>query len=153
MEWKLEHREDGATWIGLSGEITENSDFAPILGKISNLAVFDLSDVNRINSCGVREWIHFVTSIGQAGKRLVLERCSVPFVHQLNMITNFAGQAEIHSIFAPYFCPACGSEAARVVDLRTDAPVNLGDAPACEKCGTAMEFDDMPESYLTFRKT
>ena len=142
-------RSDEATVVQLSGDITENTDFGGLLSQPSAALVFDLSGIRHINSCGVREWINFVTELKRAGKSLELERCSVPIVNQLNMISNFRGGARVRSIYTPYYCAECDREHPQLMD------VSAGVAPAvpevaCPDCQAAMEFDDLPEAYFAF---
>ncbi len=139
------------TLAGLAGEITEDSDFGPLLEAAGTTLVLDLAEIKRINSTGVREWINFVSNLGKNGRKLVLERCSMPIVQQLNMISNFRGNGTIKSIYAPYYCAACDKPHAELVDLA--APIPDFDAPlACPDCGADMEFDDLADSYLSFHK-
>jgi anti-anti-sigma regulatory factor len=147
---KIENKGD-TTLAGLAGEITEDSDFSALLAAAGKTLVLDLADVKRINSTGVREWINFVSALGKNGRKLVLERCSTPIVQQLNMISNFRGNSTIKSVYAPYYCAECDEPHARLIDL--SAPLPDLDAPfACPSCGTDMEFDDLPDSYLSFHE-
>jgi anti-anti-sigma regulatory factor len=150
LSWKTEKTPRG-TLFALSGEVTENTDFAPLVREDCETMILDLAGVARINSCGVREWITFVNSLASAGKKIVMERCSVPVVHQLNMVSNFRGGAEIHSAFAPYFCASCQAEHTRLIDLHDPAARrSLEDEVKCPICAAPMEFDDLPDSYLAF---
>src|SRR5688572_23269192 len=93
----------GESRVVLSGEITEDADFSPLLLPTKKL-VIDLSQVTRINSSGLREWIEFVRSSNRAEVQLVLERCAPIVVTQLNMIWNFAGKdGQVRSVYAPYY--------------------------------------------------
>ena len=67
--------------VTLTGEITEDADFGPLIAQKCSSMVVDLSEITRINSCGVREWIEFVRASNEKGTRLVLERCA-PFIGQ-----------------------------------------------------------------------
>jgi ABC-type transporter Mla MlaB component len=148
--WELFHEED-ATRVALSGEITEDSDFGALLSQLSTPAVIvDLADVKRINSCGVREWINFVNALSASSHSLALERCSVAIVNQLNMISNFRGNGRVLSVLAPYFCPRCDKERSRLIDLTAGSATNIEDSIPCPTCGSAMEFDDLPEHFLSF---
>ena len=53
-----------AVRVQLVGEISENCDFAQLLGECGSTdVILDLAEVRRINSCGVREWINFVRAL------------------------------------------------------------------------------------------
>jgi hypothetical protein len=148
---KTEKRSAGL-WAELSGDITEDSDFSAVLNEKPVLLTLDLGGIKRINSTGVREWINFMNALKKDGARIVFERCSVAIVQQLNMIANFAGGAEIQSIFAPYICPSCDAEESKLIDLRATPKPDLNAAVQCANCKETMEFDDLPESYLAFRQ-
>jgi ABC-type transporter Mla MlaB component len=138
-------------WAALSGDITEDSDFSLILTQNPPMLTLDLADVKRINSTGVREWINFVNALSKLGCRLELDRCSVAIVQQMNMIANFRGKGTVRSIYAPYFCGNCDSEATILVDFsKADVPDFKSPRP-CPNCQQPMEFDDLPDSYLSFR--
>jgi anti-anti-sigma regulatory factor len=150
LSWKAETTEQGKRFE-LSGEITENSDFAPLVSEPSETMIFDLADVAGVNSCGVRQWINFLSSLADNGKKVVMTRCSVAVVHQLNMVSNFRGTAAVTSAYAPYLCPSCKTEHSRLIDLAGGAPANFEEPIPCPSCGDAMEFDDLPEAYFSFR--
>jgi len=63
----------GPDRVQLAGEITEESDFAPLVQNLPANATLDLSQIRRINSCGVREWLTFVSELKRAGKHVILE--------------------------------------------------------------------------------
>jgi hypothetical protein len=68
------------------------------------------------------------------------------------MIFNFRGAAKVRSFYAPYVCDACGHEEEKLLDVQAQFPGGVGKVPefACEQCGAPMEFDDLPERYLSF---
>ena len=137
--------------VALRGEIDEKSVFDPLVHELKDGGALDLSGVDRINSVGVRSWLTFVQALDGNGKRVSLLACSVPVVHQLNMISRFAGDAKVASIHAPFLCPECESSSTRLVDTtNADVDAQLSAGVACPKCGAAMEFDDVPASYFAF---
>lgn len=144
----LRHRieaRDGMTWIALSGNIDEGADFAPI-NKLTGPLVIDLGGINRINSLGVREWIHFVRDREAAGIDLTFERCAPVMVGQIGMISNFMGRrSRIRSVLVPYVCPACTTETLGMFEILPGARVPL--TVACPKCQQAMELDELPDTY------
>ena len=150
LNWKVD-RGAGADRVLLEGEITEDSHFGRLLPDLGSSVVFDLAGVKRINSTGVREWINFVNELTKAGKTYALERCSVPIVSQLNMISNFRGKGDVRSVYAPYSCGTCRNEQVRLIECAGDPAAELEKSETCVKCGSAMEFDDIPEAYLAFR--
>jgi len=141
--------EGDSALVSLVGEITEDSDFRPVLATPAKKLMLNLEGVQRINSTGVREWINFIVALGKENRDVTFERCSVAIVQQLNMIANFRGQAHITSIFAPYFCTTCDKDHTRLLDLREPLP-NLDEPWPCPVCKEPMEFDDLPDAYLSF---
>ena len=136
----------------LGGDITEEADFAPLLASALTPLVLDLVEVGRINSSGVREWLSFVREIAAAGRPLVLLRCAPAMVHQANMITNFLGGAEVHSVLAPYSCAACDYDHLEEIPTARNeaAPPNIAEQRPCPRCGEIMEFSDLSSHYLAF---
>ena len=140
--------------VTFSGEIDENADFgelargSPAEGRV----VFELGEVRRINSCGVREWVNFVRELPGASD-LSFVACSPAIVTQLNMIYNFRGPAKVRSFLAPYVCSACDHESEKLLEVADPFPGPDPPAPpdfVCERCGAPLEFDDLPERYLSF---
>jgi eukaryotic-like serine/threonine-protein kinase len=152
LSWSLRSRE-GTTVLALAGELNEKSNLSSAQFHLPEEVVIDLSGIIRINSWGLRHWLRFLTALRAAGKRFVLDRCSVAVVMQLNMVANFRGGAEVRSIFAPYHCPRCASDAERLIRTGKDAAAQIDYPFPCPRCGTEMEFDDLPESYLTFQRS
>jgi hypothetical protein len=146
-------KEDGGgARYELQGSITEAADFKAIVDGAKDGVVLDLGGVERINSCGVREWIHLLEALDKKGAHPVLENCAVPMVRQFNMIETATRGAVVKSVMLPYFCPACDDE--RAVAHAVD-PLQKAAAPdeaACPKCSGAMEFDDSPDAYFAFHK-
>ena len=149
LTWTID-RTNGNSRVVLSGELTENANLSDLAAQLSGATSLDLAGITRINSPGVREWITFVNGLTARELRFDLERCSVPFVNQLNMISNFKGRGDVRSVFAPYYCPACSTDATRLIDL-SQGPRAQIDAPLpCPRCKEPMEFDDMPDAFLSF---
>ncbi len=138
----------GETCVALMGEITEATDFSVLARHLPSGFAFDLSGISRINSYGVLAWSRFVKQLKTDGKTFAFERCSPPIVAQLNMVANFAGGAPIRSIQSPFFCESCSHEHTVDLELGPDSLSRLSGSHPCPKCGEAMVFDDLPETYL-----
>lgn len=138
--------------LALSGEIDELSDFASLLRDLGESSLLSLKDVSRINSTGVREWLNFMRAAKEQGRRLILEECSVAIVAQLNMISGFALDADVRSVYAPYVCPECDSAAQRLVDVKPDVHAQVEQPMPCPSCGCDMDFDELPQHYFAFMK-
>ncbi len=151
LSWRIKER-PGLTVVEFFGEIDENADFTELRRQLKGPTVFHLAEIRRINSCGVREWVNFVRDLPDVSG-LTFTHCSPAIVTQLNMIYNFRGQAEIRSFYAPYVCENCNHEAEKLLDVETHFPNgDIDDVPEyhCEECNELMEFDDLPERYLSF---
>jgi len=143
-------RGEARTQLSLEGDLTEHFDLTKLLPELDGAIEVDLSGVRRINSAGVRQWIRFMSALGE-GRDVVLVRCPASFIWQASMISNFLGRATVGSFYAPYLCPGC--EAARSVLVEVGS-LDRG-APAlpearCEACAVAMEADVVPEVFLGF---
>ncbi len=150
LSWPIRER-PGMTTVEFVGEIDENADFADLRRRLRGPVAFMLGEVRRINSCGVREWVNFVRDLPHVTE-LSFSHCSPAIVTQLNMIYNFRGRAKIRSFYAPYVCDTCGREEEQLIDVPSQGPGVRPSLPtfACPDCQAAMEFDDLPERYLSF---
>jgi hypothetical protein len=150
LTWKIENADAEKTRFIVSGELTENANLSALAAEGSKEIVLDLAGITRINSPGVREWIAFVNDLNERRTHMVLEKCSVPFVNQLNMISNFRGKGDVVSIYAPYFCSECAKEDRRLVLLSSDPRAQIEAPFPCPSCGTSMDFDDLLDAFLAF---
>jgi len=144
--------QDGRHVVLLRGEINENADFSELSEYLQGDVDLDLEGVNRINSCGVREWVNFVRDLRVASLRFA--RCSPTVVLQLNTIYNFRGRARVHSFLAPYVCEACHHDEYKLLRVEDHFPQRTPpySPPAfrCARCSGVMLFDELPERYLSF---
>jgi anti-anti-sigma regulatory factor len=150
LNWSLQ-QDRASVVVSLTGAIDEDANFERLLSKLNNMSAIriDMSGVGRINSCGVREWVNFVRAL-PSNADLALEKCPSVVVAQINMISNFAANARILSVKAPFVCDSCGHEEEILVDLQRGEKPSL-EARACSSCGKkALVFDDLEESYFAF---
>ena len=123
---------DDVTWVKLSGVIDEDNDLGSLAEKIgSGTAVIDVSEIERINSCGVRDWVNWLGRTEKNGASVVLVECSPAIVAQINLVNNFTGQGVVKSFYAPYFCPNCDIEKALLVETADVQGVRPFQAPSC----------------------
>lgn len=154
LTWTID-KENDVTTVSFFGEIDENADLSPLGRILEGKVVFHLENIRRINSCGVREWVNFIREL-PAISELIFIHCSPATVTQLNMIYNFRGAAHIKSIYAPYICEYCDIEEEKLIDIDSQFPDKDGKISArlpeynCPKCNEPMEFDDLPDRYLSF---
>jgi len=149
------HQRDDVTYVKMGGVIDEDNELGDLIERIAaGTVVIDLGEVERINSCGVRDWVNWLTKVEKGGSRVVLVECSPAIVSQINLVNNFTGSGVVKSFFAPYFCPNCDREKVLLVEAAEMGP-SPHRAPICrcDECDGVMEFDDMEDSYFAFLGT
>ncbi|MGM0574479.1 MAG: STAS domain-containing protein [Myxococcota bacterium] len=144
---------DGWTALALEGVVDEHSALDDVVDALQGpLVVVDAAGVARINSVGVRDWIHWMRRIQEAGHRVVLVDPSPALMDQVNLIRNFSGGAWIPSFMAPYYCDRCALEEDRRLDTRALLRTGARSAPSfpCGKPACAKTFDDVEDGYFAF---
>jgi anti-anti-sigma regulatory factor len=147
----VQHRGD-MSFVKLGGVIDEDNGLNELVEQIPNgTAVIDLGEIERINSCGVRDWVNWLSKLETNGTRSVLIECSPAIVAQINLVNNFTGNGVVKSFYVPYFCPECDEEKVLLVEA-TDMGPPPHEPPTCrcDECDLVMDFDDMPDSYFAF---
>lgn len=147
----VQHRGD-VSYVKLGGVIDEDNELTDLVDKIpTGTAVIDLGEIERINSCGVRDWVNWLSKLENNGTRSVLVECSPSIVAQINLVNNFTGNGVVKSFYVPYFCPECDEEKVLLVEA-TDMGPPPHEPPTCrcDECDLVMDFDDMPDSYFAF---
>lgn len=146
------HHRDDVTFVKLSGVIDEDNELTDLTDKIpAGTAIIDLGEVERINSCGVRDWVNWLSKIEGNSTNVVMVECSPAIVAQINLVNNFTGTGVVKSFYVPYFCPECDEEKVLLVEA-----ADMGPPPhepptcRCDECDLVMDFDDMPDSYFAF---
>lgn len=147
----VQHRGE-VSYVKLAGVIDEDNELGELVDKIPHgTAVIDLGEVERINSCGVRDWVNWLGKLEKNGSRTVLVECSPAIVAQINLVNNFTGQGVVKSFYVPYFCPECDEEKVLLVDAGDmGPPPHEPPTCRCDECDLVMDFDDMPDSYFAF---
>jgi anti-anti-sigma regulatory factor len=146
------HHRDEVSYVKLAGVIDEDNELTALTDKIpSGTAVIDLGEIERINSCGVRDWVNWLGKLEVQSTRAVLVECSPAIVAQINLVNNFTGSGVVKSFYVPYFCPDCDEEKVLLVDA-TDMGPPPHEPPTCrcDECDLVMDFDDMADSYFAF---
>jgi hypothetical protein len=146
LTYEVKETEDG-TLVVFRGEVDETSDFTPLTG-LEGKVTFDLEKIERLNSEGIRRWVHFIRGLDQV-KELVLDRCAVPVVAQLNMIRGLKGKVWVRSFYIPYVCIETGEEEVHLLHSeKIDDPENPPTPEGAD--GRTLELDDTPERYFAF---
>jgi eukaryotic-like serine/threonine-protein kinase len=146
--------EGDAALLRLSGAIDETfSGFD--LPPASHVAI-ELGGLTRITSYGVRQWIRGRDHLSQSAKQLYYLNCPPFFIDQLNMVLNFGGHGQVVTAFAPFSCGTCKSERWALIDvMQRQDDLAAGNVPVerCPDCKTAMQMDELPETYFGFVRT
>jgi anti-anti-sigma regulatory factor len=147
----VQHRGD-VSYVKLGGVIDEDNELGDLVEKIpTGTAVIDLGEIERINSCGVRDWVNWLSKLEYHGTRSVLVECSPAIVAQINLVNNFTGNGVVKSFYVPYFCPECDEEKVLLVEASDmGPPPHEPPTCRCDECDLVMDFDDMPDSYFAF---
>lgn len=134
----------------VSGDIDENFRHKDVPRIRKSEICLHLKDAGHFNSCGIREWILFISDLSKFGK-LSFHECSVSAIDQMNMVPNSLGGGDVISFYAPYYCQ-CGQEHTKLIQVREhEGNLRKLTAPSftCE-CGRQLEFDALEESYFQF---
>jgi anti-anti-sigma regulatory factor len=70
-------QKEGAVRVGLTGDLSGDEELKELLPPRAKVMIFDLAEVRRIKSTGVRAWMNLVQELEKSGVKMVLERCSV----------------------------------------------------------------------------
>jgi serine/threonine protein kinase len=137
--------------VTLSGVIDERFPGFGDLGAVATV-VLNVSEVTRMNSFGVRQWLAAIAALPGSMMRLYLLGCPTFFVDHLNMMASFGGAGKVLTVLAPYMCPDCGTGANEIIDVLVEGATLLRDPPdrECARCGTRLELDEAPETYFAF---
>jgi eukaryotic-like serine/threonine-protein kinase len=151
LTWRIKEQPD-FTMVELRGDLSESAELDRLRRRLKGHVVIHLGGIRRVNSGGVREWVNFISALCKTNP-VTLTHCSPSVVAQLNMIFNFRAHAGVRSFLAPYTCTRCDCEVEKLVDIETHFPDrNSRRMPefTCDACGGAMEFDEVPDRYLSF---
>ncbi|MCE3010438.1 MAG: hypothetical protein LW875_07485 [Proteobacteria bacterium] len=139
--------------VKISGVIDEDADFVPYdLGGATEVSV-DCSGVKGINSCGIREWIKWISAA--SGKKVIYRQCPKVIVDQINMVQGFLPSSGfVESFFVPYFHEDSGHEKNVLFSLGKEY-TSQGEIKAPQvqdDSGNEMEMDVIEAKYFKFLK-
>jgi hypothetical protein len=147
LKAKLDKGGDGKFRVALAGAMDEESDLKSFFTELNGDTVFDLGEIERVNSMGIHLWIPQITELSN-NHDVLIERIAYPMVLQANTVANLFGKARVTSCYAPYFCGSCHEN--YMVEVSAEEVVD-GTAPEkkCDTCSDDMEFDEL-DSYFYF---
>lgn len=139
--------------VVLAGTIDEDADFQQAsLAGASHIDV-DMLGLKSINSCGIREWIKWLSTAPAAS--ITFNQCPKVIVDQINMVDGFLpANAKVNSFFVPYYHDESGSEknilfhfGQEFSEATVNPPVEVKDED-----GNTMEMDVIESKYFKFIK-
>lgn len=142
--------------VVFSGNINEDAEvvLATLASQLKDKLLFNLKNVENINSCGVRAWVNFMRAA--KSKSIVFTECPPEVVSQMNMIPDFKGHAVVQSVYGPYTCEQCGNSQNFLFEKGKSMPNKSTDEvpqPKCPKCRSEMEMDELEEEYFSWLET
>lgn len=133
--------------IDMAGSIDEDVDFSKLSSIKSPGFHFNFEKVSMINSCGIREWIKFMDSLGSMANIKYLN-CPQIIIEQMNMVYGFVRKGvTVESFYAPYYCEKCDIEVKVLIKTKD---VIGKKAPIMKHEDHEMEFDAIEEQYFNF---
>jgi anti-anti-sigma regulatory factor len=149
--------DEATTFVRLSGVIDEDNELGQISSKVKpeSTVIVDTSDIQRINSCGVRDWVTWLGQLNGKACKLFFLECSPAIMTQVNLVNNFLNKGQIITFYAPYFCSSCEADKMLLINVDQALKSESYQAPVCrcDQCDHTMEFDDIESSYFAFLNT
>jgi len=130
--------------IYLVGEIDETTNFEALLGSVPGDIRINCKKITRINSRGIRSWVHFFTRLRNSGKRVVFHKVSPILVEMMHAFYDFHFGAVVTSVCVPYLCSNCRKEYIGVVsreNIETFAHSESSSHLSCPCCGGEASFN------------
>lgn len=145
---KVDKQESGdQIFLSFSGAIDEDSIFPPT-PKQKKVSV-DLENIERVNSCGIREWVSWFKGFSQ-NQEVFLQNCKKVIIDQVNAVDGFLiSNARVLSFYVPYYCDGCGHLTSKKLEVKKEMP-KPEKAIECEKCKKQAELDVLPQKYFRF---
>lgn len=153
MTFEVQELLSQTSLVTLSGIIDEDNRLAELGAHLDcSTLVLDAAGLERINSCGVRDWVNWIGDLERRDIAVIMLRCSPALVSQMTLVNNFLGHAAVVSFFAPYYCLECEKERLHLIVTREHLDSDDSGAPRvrCEGCDQVMDFDEDESAYFAF---
>jgi hypothetical protein len=139
--------------VVMAGSIDEDADFTQFNITGAGQVDIEMSGLKSINSCGIREWIKWMSTAPAAA--ITFNKCPKVIVDQINMVDGFLpGNAKVNSFFVPYYNDDAGSE--KNVLFRYGSEFSDGGVhppgEVKDDEGNPMEMDVIESKYFKFIK-
>ena len=154
LTYRFEAKDPTTDIIFFTGHVNEDAEvtLAKLREEISKSCVFNMKDIQSINSCGVRAWINFLREV-ERDRSITFEHCPPEIVSQINMIPSFKGSAHIASVYAGYVCDNCDHQHLELFEHGNNLPKSvdegLGDVH-CPNCNSVMEMEELEEEFFSW---
>ncbi len=157
MSLKIEKKNEGEQQVlTFSGQVDEDAVLTESDLTHAKKIVFDLAQINSINSCGIREWIKWIKTT-PAQTQLVYKNCPKVIVDQINMVAGFLPEnGRVESFFVPYYAESSGEEKMilfqRGKEFKDNGELMPPSGVKSDKSGEEMEIDVIESKYFKFLK-
>ena len=149
LDFKIDKKADGIL-ITMTGVIDEDADFGRAQIAGAKKIELHLSGVKSINSCGIRDWIKWMSQAGTAEIQWI--ECPKVIVDQVNMVDGFLPtNARVVSFYVPYFNESLGEEKNVLYRLGTEYKDKTVQHPVVKGGGgEEFELDVIESKYFKF---
>jgi hypothetical protein len=137
----------------MAGSIDEDADFNQLSLAGASTIEIDMVGLKSINSCGIREWIKWMSTAPAA--QITFNQCPKVIVDQINMVDGFLpANAKVKSFFVPYYNDESGAEKNVLFKLGHEFTETAVNPPTEVKDdeGNPMEMDVIESKYFKFIK-
>lgn len=139
--------------VTVKGVIDEDVDFATHSLAGATAVDLYLGELKSINSCGIRDWIKWMSTSGSAQIRY--HQCPKIIVDQINMVQGFLpASGKVMSFYVPFYSDDSGTEK-NVLFTHSKEYTDQGVTAIPEvkdDAGNAMEMDVVEAKYFKFLK-
>jgi hypothetical protein len=139
--------------VEVAGTIDEDVDFNVYSLSGAQAIDMNLGNVKSINSCGIREWIKWINTVGPA--QVTYRECPKVIVDQINMVQGFLpANGKVTSFYVPFYNDESGSEKNILFKLgeQYDDAGGLKVPSVKDDEGHDMEMDVVEAKYFKFLK-
>ncbi|MBX7231214.1 MAG: hypothetical protein K1X29_03915 [Bdellovibrionales bacterium] len=154
-QFQIERQQLGQkTLFTLKGPIDEDAILSGDYFKNISEIELDLAQIQSINSCGIREWIKWLSHT-QSSQKITFKNCPKLIVDQINMVAGFLPvNGVVESFFVPYFSEDSGEE--KMILFRRGFEFDGSNIQAPDNVkgtsGELMEMDVIESKYFNFLK-
>ena len=149
----VESRKDTSLDLRIFGTLDEDAKLPNANFSSATSINFDFGGLTSINSCGIRDWIKWISYI-KPSTRVTYSNCPKIIVDQINMVDGFLpASGKVVSFFVPYFCENCDDVENNLFstsEVVTAGGVKIPKSTKCSKCGGETEIDIIETKYLKF---